>query len=128
MARTTIPLDGQRFGMLVVIERQGLHGRDAAWLCRCDCGGMKLASSRNLRYGDTRSCGCMGHGKASKLPPSGRVRRDKGPSKAPPKPIIFPCTTCARWKPLSEGDLGGYCEAGLFLIMKPHLGHCTYKC
>jgi hypothetical protein len=128
MGRATIALDGQKFGMLTVIERQGMSGRNAAWLCLCDCGNSKVASSRNLRCGDTRSCGCMGLGKASRLPPSGRVRRDKPahPKTAPP-PTVLPCYTCSRWKPMEESDLGGYCEGGVFLKSKPHLGHCSYK-
>ena len=30
-----------------------------AWLCRCDCGNMKLVLSGALRDEDTRSCGCL---------------------------------------------------------------------
>ena len=49
----------RRFGRLVVIQRQGiLHGH-AAWLCRCDCGNEKVISSRYLRSGATKSCGCF---------------------------------------------------------------------
>ncbi len=53
-------LTGLRFGKLTVIERaHGSPDRYALWLCRCDCGGQVLASSRQLRQGSVRSCGCV---------------------------------------------------------------------
>ncbi len=54
-----IDLTGQTFGMLTVIERAGTaSGREALWLCRCNCGREKLVRSHCLRRGMTRSCGC----------------------------------------------------------------------
>lgn len=51
-------LTGQRFGLLTVIERgDNIRGRPG-WICKCDCGNVKLISSVNLRNGTTRSCGC----------------------------------------------------------------------
>jgi hypothetical protein len=44
----------QTFGRLTVLERVGQK-----WLCRCSCGNEKLVSSRNLRSGNTSSCGCI---------------------------------------------------------------------
>jgi hypothetical protein len=38
-------LVGQRFGRLVVRERAPSRHRDAYWLCECDCGGKKEAST-----------------------------------------------------------------------------------
>lgn len=53
-------LTGQRFGQLVVLFRNGSdkHGR-ALWLCRCDCGTTKTASSNDLLRGLVKSCGCI---------------------------------------------------------------------
>jgi hypothetical protein len=54
-------LVGQRFGHLVVRERtryRSEHG-DVYWLCECDCGGNKEASTHSLRRGTTPSCGCL---------------------------------------------------------------------
>jgi len=53
---------GQRFGRLTVVRCEGaLSARtpEAAWLCRCDCGGATIATGSNLRRGKTRSCGCL---------------------------------------------------------------------
>ena len=56
------PLDltGQVFGRLTAIkvdtEHQGGQGR--YWLCRCECGNTITAACRDLRSGNTKSCGC----------------------------------------------------------------------
>ncbi len=48
------PLDGKRFGFLVV-----LCEKDKKLLCRCDCGKEKLMNRSNLTQGNAKSCGCM---------------------------------------------------------------------
>lgn len=55
-----IDLTGQRFGILTVIEREGNdnNGR-ALWKCSCDCGKTTTTRGKNLRSGNTKSCGCM---------------------------------------------------------------------
>ena len=53
-------LTGQRFGRLVVISHEGSDKfHNALWRCRCDCGNEVIVKSNSLRYGDTRSCGCL---------------------------------------------------------------------
>ena len=53
-------LNGQRFGRLVVLERNGSNNQGAAeWLCRCDCGTTHTAAGYQLRRGSVRSCGCL---------------------------------------------------------------------
>jgi len=51
-----------RFGRLLVIKfagsRKTKQGREALWLCRCDCGTEKVVLGRSLREGNTQSCGC----------------------------------------------------------------------
>lgn len=56
-----IDLTGKRFGRLVAVKRHGeTHkGEFAKWDCLCDCGNQKIVSSECLRYGRTKSCGCM---------------------------------------------------------------------
>lgn len=34
-------------------------GENNKWLCRCECGTERLVSDRGLRYGESRSCGCL---------------------------------------------------------------------
>ncbi len=58
-----IDLAGQKFGRLTVIERRGIlsngkSGNLKAWLCLCDCGLYKTVRGRDLRTGNTISCGC----------------------------------------------------------------------
>jgi hypothetical protein len=53
-------LIGEQFGHLVVRERTPYpNKRDAYWLCECDCGGNKEASTYSLRRGAIVSCGCL---------------------------------------------------------------------
>ncbi len=55
-----IDLVGQRFGRLTVIERGENDKRgEIRWLCRCDCGNLKVVYGSLLRKGKTRSCGCL---------------------------------------------------------------------
>ena len=56
-------LTGLKFGRLTVLKRVesplykcGKH--PVSWLCECDCGNTKIAQSRNLKAGITKSCGC----------------------------------------------------------------------
>jgi len=51
---------GQRFGLLVVAEYAGLsHDKKATWKCICDCGVEKVILSRSLKFGSSKSCGCV---------------------------------------------------------------------
>ena len=56
-----IDLTGQHFGRLTVIERAGASGKEASWLCQCDCGKRTIVAGTKLRSTKrpTRSCGCL---------------------------------------------------------------------
>lgn len=53
---------GTRFGKLAVIGEAGSKrykfGSVRLWLCVCDCGQATVATTGNLRSGNTESCGC----------------------------------------------------------------------
>lgn len=57
-----IDLTGQRFGKLTVLERDSRENhpgkRTAYWICKCDCGNIKVVEGNSLRSGKTKSCGC----------------------------------------------------------------------
>ena len=64
-----IDLAGQRFGKLTVL-RYSHSGRGGAWwLCRCDCGKETTVTAAKLRFGLTKSCGCLRHRKWAKPKP-----------------------------------------------------------
>lgn len=55
---------GMRFGRLVVCERLDdvIHNngeRERVWRCICDCGNEKVVNENPMKYGGTRSCGCL---------------------------------------------------------------------
>ena len=52
-------LVGQRFGRLTAVEFVGVAKNGARWKCVCDCGLTVIATSGNLRNGNTKSCGCL---------------------------------------------------------------------
>ena len=54
-----IDLTGQKFGKLTVIKRVESRNSKVVWECRCECGNVTYVSSADLRYGHTRSCGCI---------------------------------------------------------------------
>ena len=51
-------LEGQTFGRLLVLCRNGTKDGRVLWDCRCQCGTAVLAVSNALTAGHTKSCGC----------------------------------------------------------------------
>ena len=54
-----IDLTGQQFGKLTVVARANNVGRQPAWVCKCECGAIKVVTGSNLKHGNVRSCGCL---------------------------------------------------------------------
>ena len=53
-------LTGQRFGKLVAVKpTEQKQRRSIVWECVCDCGNTTFAVTRDLRSGNTKSCGCL---------------------------------------------------------------------
>lgn len=53
-------ISGQRFGKLTVIRYVGKDNyNNALWECTCDCGNTTVVSTKGLRSGGTKSCGCL---------------------------------------------------------------------
>lgn len=62
----SVDLTGERFGKLLVLEKvNNVNGR-TAWLCKCDCGNEKIATTQLLRRGSVQSCGCLNKELSSK--------------------------------------------------------------
>lgn len=54
-----ISLIDQRFGRLLVLNRQPNKGNSTMWLCSCVCGNTKVINASSLKRGLTKSCGCI---------------------------------------------------------------------
>lgn len=54
-----IDLTNQRFDRLVVKEFVSAVRSTVKWRCVCDCGGVSVVATRDLRSGNTKSCGCL---------------------------------------------------------------------
>ena len=54
-------LTGQVFGDLTVLHRtESLKGR-TRWVCQCSCGNQTIVTTRSLKEGKVKSCGCKQH-------------------------------------------------------------------
>ena len=57
---TTVDLVGQIYGRLTVLCRaKNPYDTQAMWTCKCICGTVRRITSHRLRFGLTRSCGCL---------------------------------------------------------------------
>jgi hypothetical protein len=55
-----IDMVGKVFGRWRVIERgENYRRREAAWLCVCECGAVRVVLGYALRSGRSRSCNCL---------------------------------------------------------------------
>lgn len=52
-------LTGSRYGRLTVLSHEKTPGSKTFWRCRCDCGNEVIVGYGELRYGNTKSCGCL---------------------------------------------------------------------
>lgn len=50
---------GERFGRLIVIEKDHNQNRGTYWKCQCDCGNIKSVRGDHLQGGKTKSCSCL---------------------------------------------------------------------
>lgn len=56
----TVVLPGQKYGRWTVLNDYIKTKKDEIkWLCRCDCGTERYVLERCLKYGESRSCGCL---------------------------------------------------------------------
>jgi hypothetical protein len=90
---TAIDHTGQRFGMLMVLERTENKGRHAAWMVECDCGTVKAVAGHNLRHGQALSCGCVRRGQDLTTAPGYkavhyRLKARRGPASS------YTCVDC----------------------------------
>jgi hypothetical protein len=66
----SIDLTGHKYNLLTVVCRTDQKTKNGQWrwLCKCDCGGETALNTGNLRYGRTKSCGCLQKRKGEEAP------------------------------------------------------------
>lgn len=64
--REKVNLIGKKFGRLTVLEecKERYPHNVIKYKCVCECGNIFYTRSGSLRYGKTKSCGCIKHGKS----------------------------------------------------------------
>ena len=92
-------LVGQRFGRLLILRFHHSNKTSYYWLFRCDCGTERLTTSKCVKSGEAKSCGCLRNEKTKER------KGDKSPT----------------WR----GDKVGY--GGIHIWVKKFLGSPT-KC
>lgn len=55
----SIDLTGQTFEKMTVLRCLGKGPRGTEWACICDCGNECIRTTGALRFGKTKSCGCL---------------------------------------------------------------------
>ena len=120
---------GMIYGRLTVIADDGARlGRARAVLCQCECGNKKLFVIGNLRYGTTRSCGCLAieghtrHGmKGTKLYRAWQGMRTRCTTSYQARtPSYLGVTHCAEWATF-EGFIA-HPPPGIFVAGESVLG------
>lgn len=55
-----VDITGMKFNKLKIIGRaENNYEGKAMWLCECDCGNKKIILGRDIRAGNSKSCGCL---------------------------------------------------------------------
>jgi len=55
-----LELTGKRFGRWIVVKRvENNKWNKSQWLCKCDCGNVKIIIARVLVLNKSQSCGCL---------------------------------------------------------------------
>lgn len=58
-AHNALELTGQKFNRWTVLRRAGTEDRKSTWLCKCDCGTVRVVKGYTLKHGYSKSCGCF---------------------------------------------------------------------
>jgi hypothetical protein len=64
-----LDVTGARYGILTAMRRVDVGAQGAIWEFKCDCGNTANIRLKDVRHGNTASCGCMKSG------PGGRYRK-----------------------------------------------------
>ena len=60
MKNQMINIKGKVFGRWTVVDYSHSNG-GCLWKCKCSCGNESIVGSNALRYGKSKSCGCLKH-------------------------------------------------------------------
>lgn len=58
---------GNRYNRLTVLERVEAEQAGPMWVAQCECGNKTIAGGRDMKSGNTKSCGCLHRETATKL-------------------------------------------------------------
>lgn len=104
-------ITGQRFVRLTVIEWS--YGK--MWRCVCDCGTVRLFNGCGLRYGSSKSCGCLRKERAAATNTKhGQAKRGcRSPEYKAWQGISWRCSPSATGEPRER-----YYDRGIYVAMR----------
>lgn len=107
-------LVGEKFGRLEVIADAGNNEYgEAMWLCRCDCGNVKIIYRGNLRNNHTKSCGCLQKELISKLNKDKKFSEETKQKMSKPRTKEHKQKMSESHKGLNIGPLNGNWKGGI---------------
>ena len=57
--RERLNLLNKTFEKLTVVKFANITNNDSYWLCKCDCGNIKVIRGISIKKGLSKSCGCL---------------------------------------------------------------------
>ena len=54
-----LKLEGKKFNRWTIICQAEIKKPGTYWLCKCECGTIKICKGSDLKIGNTKSCGCL---------------------------------------------------------------------
>jgi hypothetical protein len=72
LPKKCLDINGKKFGRLSVIKFSNMKNGRAIWECKCSCGKNIFVGVKELKSGNTKSCGCLQKekiGNLRRLPP-----------------------------------------------------------
>ena len=70
-----IDITGKKYNMLKVISFYDIQDKKSRWLCECECGNKKILFGKDIKNGNTKSCGCLLHKKKYNKETETKIKR-----------------------------------------------------
>ena len=52
-------LTGQKFNYYTFLQWDSVKNKKTYWICKCDCGNVRVVQAYNVKSGKSKSCGCL---------------------------------------------------------------------
>lgn len=70
-----IDITGKKYNKLTVLSFYDIKDNKSRWLCQCECGNKKILFGKDIKNGNTKSCGCLLHQKKYNKETEKKIKR-----------------------------------------------------